>query len=147
MSWFDCCDCRTGKKGGVPGGPIDGAMGPNPYVSLSGGEKLCGVGITFVEDSNGALYVKSLVPGGSAAQSGQVQVGDVLFEVNENNVYCTNPEQIGNLLLGVEGSQVELSFKRSSTGSLHRVMLYRTSVAASPAAQAQGSTLSNSPFN
>ena len=46
------------------------------------GDKMCGVGITFVEDSNGALYVKSLVPGGSAAQSGQVQVGDVLIEVN-----------------------------------------------------------------
>jgi hypothetical protein len=40
----------------------------------SAGEKLCGVGITFVEDSNGALYVKSLVNGGSAALSGQIQV-------------------------------------------------------------------------
>lgn len=38
------------------------------------------------------------------------QVGDVLFEVNGNNVYCSNPEQIGNLLLGVEGSQVLPSF-------------------------------------
>ena len=38
------------------------------------GEKLCGVGITFVEDSNGALYVKSLVPNGSAAQSQQILV-------------------------------------------------------------------------
>ena len=44
---------------------------------LSGAEKMCGVGITFVEDVNGALYVKSLVPGGSAAESGQVQVGCV----------------------------------------------------------------------
>ena len=38
------------------------------------GEKLCGVGITFVEDVNGALYVKSLVACGSAANSGQIQV-------------------------------------------------------------------------
>ena len=30
----------------------------------------------------------------------------MLFEVNGNNVYCSNPEQIGNLLLGIEGSQV-----------------------------------------
>ena len=37
-------------------------------------EKMCGVGITFVEDNNGALYVKSLVPGGSSARSGSVQV-------------------------------------------------------------------------
>jgi hypothetical protein len=35
---------------------------------------MCGVGITFVEDNNGALYVKSLVPGGSSARSGSVQV-------------------------------------------------------------------------
>ena len=35
---------------------------------------MCGVGITFVEDNQGALYVKSLVPGGSSARSGNVQV-------------------------------------------------------------------------
>jgi hypothetical protein len=108
---------------------------------------MCGVGITFVEDNQGALYVKSLVPGGSSARSGNVQVlherqkpasqhagrhrgcrvragqrawtpgactscvsmlflhthtqsrnlmqvGDVLVEVNRNNVYCINPEQV-----------------------------------------------------
>ena len=54
---------------------------------LSGAEKMSGVGITFVEDVNGALYVKSLVPGGSAAESGQVQVGDELMEVSWSNVY------------------------------------------------------------
>ncbi len=93
--------------------------------AFTAGEKLCGVGITFVEDSNGALYVKSLVRGGSAALSGQIQVvifkqpvasmiskslhfqvGDVLYEVNEKNVYCMNPELIGGLLLGYEGTQV-----------------------------------------
>jgi hypothetical protein len=42
--------------------------------NLISGEKLCGVGITFVEDGNGALFVKSLVAGGSAALSGQIQV-------------------------------------------------------------------------
>jgi hypothetical protein len=34
----------------------------------------CGVGITFVEDQEGALVVKSLVPGGPAARSGNVMV-------------------------------------------------------------------------
>ena len=56
---------------------------------LSGAEKMCGVGITFVEDVNGALYVKSLVPGGSAAESGQVQVGDVLMEVGATSLPWT----------------------------------------------------------
>ncbi len=46
----------------------------NCLLNLISGEKLCGVGITFVEDGNGALFVKSLVAGGSAALSGQIQV-------------------------------------------------------------------------
>ena len=111
------------------------------------GDKMCGVGITFVEDSNGALYVKSLVPGGSAAQSGQVQVGDVLIEVSEQNVYCSNPEQIGNLLLGAEGSQVQVAFKRSSTGAVHSVLLRRCLVSASPASQAQGAERRGAAFS
>ena len=37
-----------------------------------------------------------------------LQIGDVLFEVNRNNVYCTNPEEIGGYLLGHEGTQVYL---------------------------------------
>mmetsp|Transcript_6572 Transcript_6572/g.15006 ORF Transcript_6572/g.15006 Transcript_6572/m.15006 type:complete len:146 (-) Transcript_6572:122-559(-) len=128
--WFDCCDCRTGKKGYPPDG-----------LGNLDTDKLCGVGITFVEDTNGALYVKNLVPDGSAARSGLIHIGDVLFEVNGTNVYCEKPETIGNLLLGTEGSPVELVFKRASTGNLHRVTLYRTSVATSPAAQAQGASL------
>ena len=54
---------------------------------LSGAEKMSGVGITFVEDVNGALYVKSLVPGGSAADSGQVQVGDE-FSCGKSYLSC-----------------------------------------------------------
>ena len=111
------------------------------------GDKMCGVGITFIEDSNGALYVKSLVPGGSAAQSGQVQVGDVLVEVSEQNVYCSNPEQIGNLLLGTEGSEVQVAFKRSSTGAVHSVSLRRCLVSASHASQAQGAERRGAAFS
>jgi C-terminal processing protease CtpA/Prc len=95
--------------------------------------------LTVLMFGAGALYVKSLVPHGSAAKSKQIMIGDVLFEVNGNNVYCSNPAQIGNLLLGVENSQVELSFKRGST-EIQRVILYRTSIASSPASQAQVSS-------
>jgi hypothetical protein len=35
-----------------------------------------------------------------------LQTGDILYEVNRNNVYCTNPEEIGGYLLGHEGTQV-----------------------------------------
>lgn len=132
-----CCDCRTGKKSGA-GGVGNGINSPGLK-----GEKLCGVGITFVEDSNGALYVKSLVNGGSAALSGQIQIGDVLFEVNRNNVYCLNPEEIGGYLLGHEGTQVELGFKRSAQDPVRRVLLLRSSNASSPAANAQYSSLSS----
>jgi hypothetical protein len=34
----------------------------------------CGVGVTFIEDEEGALVVKSLVPGGPAAMSANVMV-------------------------------------------------------------------------
>ena len=33
------------------------------------------------------------------------QIGDVLFEVQGNNVYCMDPAKIGTLLLGSEGTQ------------------------------------------
>ncbi len=36
------------------------------------------------------------------------QVGDVLFEVQGNNVYCTDPARIGAQLLGPEGTQASL---------------------------------------
>jgi hypothetical protein len=53
------------------------------------GEKLCGVGITFVEDGNGALFVKSLVAGGSAALSGQIQVLQLFCKVARLMLYVS----------------------------------------------------------
>ena len=58
-----------------------------PSAGFAPVDKMCGVGITFVEDNTGALFVKSLVPGGSAAQSEQVQVPVVVsgFRVSFSN--------------------------------------------------------------
>ena len=44
-------------------------------------QKICGVGINFIEDTNRALYVKSLAPGEAAENSGQIQVcnSDILW--------------------------------------------------------------------
>mmetsp|Transcript_6565 Transcript_6565/g.20684 ORF Transcript_6565/g.20684 Transcript_6565/m.20684 type:complete len:121 (-) Transcript_6565:54-416(-) len=103
----------------------------------------CGVGITFVEDENGALFVKSFVEGGSAAECGQIERGDVLVEVDGLNVYCHPPQRIGTHLLGPEGSQVQLGFQRSETGPIRRVLLVRNShTSTSPAAYAQACSLS-----
>jgi hypothetical protein len=47
----------------------------------------------------------------------------VLVEVSKTNVYCANPELIGGLLLGVEGSPVEIGLKRMSTGTVHQIRI------------------------
>mmetsp|Transcript_33876 Transcript_33876/g.89672 ORF Transcript_33876/g.89672 Transcript_33876/m.89672 type:complete len:136 (+) Transcript_33876:17-424(+) len=93
-------------------------------------QRMCGVGINFIEDRNRALYVKSLAKGGPAENCGLIQTGDVLYEVQRNNVYCLDPERIGGLLLGQEGTQVELGFMRNITDpdSLYRVSLRRAQV-------------------
>ena len=61
---------------------------------LIAGEKLCGVGITFVEDSNGALYVKSLVNGGSAALLGSGNVGGALMIENDMPVFTRDSSSL-----------------------------------------------------
>ena len=44
------------------------------FHAVPADSKLCGVGINFIEDRNRALHVKSLVKGGPADLSGQIQV-------------------------------------------------------------------------
>mmetsp|Transcript_11373 Transcript_11373/g.27888 ORF Transcript_11373/g.27888 Transcript_11373/m.27888 type:complete len:130 (+) Transcript_11373:27-416(+) len=118
MSWFvDCCDCRTANK--KPPGGSDTPSGKGS------GEQRVGIGITFEEGKDGELMIKKLAPGGPAELSGKAEVGDVLFEVDGTNVYTTDPKQIGPILLGSEGTAVELRFKRPSTGELVKLNLVR----------------------
>ena len=104
---------RTGSQahGNQNGEFADGTGGP--------GKGSVGVGITFGQFHKdhvhaGALYVKQLQAQGPAQQSGMVQKGDILFEIQGVNCYRRSIDRIQERLLGPEGSQVALVFKRPS---------------------------------
>lgn len=45
-----------------------------------------GVGIFFQQDTDGKVFVKSVVSGGSAERDGTVRGGDVIIRVDDRNV-------------------------------------------------------------
>ena len=61
-------------------GYVDGTVSASLPSSMTVEEAMAGQVLPgpIAAAHNGALYVKSLVPGGSAAQSGHVQVGQCL---------------------------------------------------------------------
>jgi len=82
-----------------------------PPPTLSGPP--AGVGIVFKEsrrNSTTALVVKSLAPGGPAATSALIQVGDILLKVDGKEVATT--EMASKLILGERGTKISMIFKR-----------------------------------
>jgi C-terminal processing protease CtpA/Prc len=59
-------------------------MSPNVQPKLVGGEG--GVGIMFCSEPNGCFVVADLVPGGPAQLSGGIQPGDIITEIDGNQV-------------------------------------------------------------
>lgn len=58
-------------------------------------EGCVGVGITFDQDPNGYLRVASLADGGPAERCGMIEVGDLVVQVDAQNVYVhDNPLQV-----------------------------------------------------
>ena len=87
------------------------ASAPPPPPTLSGPP--AGVGIVFKEsrrNSTTALVVKSLAPGGPAATSALIQVGDILLKVDGKEVATT--EMASKLILGERGTKISMVFKR-----------------------------------
>mmetsp|Transcript_7571 Transcript_7571/g.11994 ORF Transcript_7571/g.11994 Transcript_7571/m.11994 type:complete len:123 (+) Transcript_7571:938-1306(+) len=90
-----------------------------------------GVGIVFTEAEDGSLVVSRLVPGGPAEETGQVAVGDVLYEVEGENVYRADKQKIARKVLGSEGTMVRLGFKRGlryEADPVFRVMIGRKAI-------------------
>mmetsp|Transcript_11156 Transcript_11156/g.28989 ORF Transcript_11156/g.28989 Transcript_11156/m.28989 type:complete len:264 (-) Transcript_11156:46-837(-) len=73
---------------------------------------LCGVGIVFSEANHGALVVQQVVPRSPAADCGRIEVGDELMTIGSKNVYRQNADAITPLVLGEEGTDVEMTFLR-----------------------------------
>lgn len=83
-----------------------------------------GVGITILEVEEG-FQVTSVVEGGPADQAG-VQVGDVLIEVEGQNVVGLGMDGTKELVRGEEGSQVQACFLRD--GERVEVTMTRASI-------------------
>ena len=83
--------------------------------SLAGGSAphMSGVGIFFQQESDGKVYVKTIVSGGSAERDGRVRVGDVMCGVDGRDVIGEPVSVLRSLLLGHEGSNVVLTFARA----------------------------------
>lgn len=79
----------------------------------------CGVGITFRYNAYLQLFeVQSLIAGGPAATSGEVLEGDVLMSAGGTDTSAIPLPELARLLIGPEGSEVTLHFRRPVAGSV-----------------------------
>ena len=72
-----------------------------------------GVGMRIQDDPPHKII--SLVPGGPAARSGAIRVGDYLLAISDVEVRGLSAANIRSLIVGPDGSKVSLRFKRAST--------------------------------
>ena len=77
-------------------------------------KEFSGVGVVLREDFDG-VYIFSVVQGGPAEKSGNIQAGDVLVAVNHQGVEELTFEELLEVMKGKVGSKVTLGLKRSET--------------------------------
>ena len=94
-----------------------------------------GVGIQFEADENGYLRVASLADGGPAERCGMIEIGDLLVQIDAQNIYVhDNPRMLLNsLIVGRAGSLVELGLQKEGTGHVRSIKLRRNDRYASTA--------------
>ena len=90
------------------------------------GKSTCGLGITFREDMTGALAVHSLLEGGAGRQSGALQPGDILVDLDGHKVDLLQPELLATISQGVEGSSLVAGFQRPPHMTYLSVTLIRS---------------------
>ncbi|XP_029189152.1 tyrosine-protein phosphatase non-receptor type 13-like isoform X2 [Acropora millepora] len=94
----------------------DYSMEDLPFeVYLTKGQSGLGMSLTG-GDSAGPIYIKKLVPGGSALLSGQLQVNDVILQVNNKNVDRMSYRDVLSILRNCP-SEVKLLVQRSRVTS------------------------------
>mmetsp|Transcript_31310 Transcript_31310/g.78758 ORF Transcript_31310/g.78758 Transcript_31310/m.78758 type:complete len:394 (+) Transcript_31310:47-1228(+) len=75
-----------------------------------------GVGLLLERNNDAAVYVRKLVPGGPAADCGQILVNDRLLFVDGVDVTPYSLDQIFDRINGEEGSPITLEFARNYSG-------------------------------
>ena len=86
----------------------------------SAGAALVGVGMEF--DSQ-RMIITGLRPGCAAAYSKQITIGDHLVAVDRQETY--DFKRARDLILGVQGSSVAITFKKNGSSQLYTVSLLR----------------------
>lgn len=64
----------------------------------------------------GQYVVSRVVPGGPAANSGNVQVGDVVVQLDGRRVEGQSVETVRNMIIGPIGTEVDVHLMRQDQG-------------------------------
>eukprot|EP00960_Hanusia_phi_P076841 768620-Hanusia_phi.AAC.3 len=91
-------------------------------------EEEFGVGLQFESDEQGYFIVSELSSGGPAQRCGMIEVGDILVDVDGQNVYLHKSPMVllRKLLSGKEGASVQLGLQKPGSGQTRQVMLRRS---------------------
>mmetsp|Transcript_12800 Transcript_12800/g.20127 ORF Transcript_12800/g.20127 Transcript_12800/m.20127 type:complete len:195 (+) Transcript_12800:45-629(+) len=101
---------------------------PDSWRFNANTDNAVGVGAYFgrIEGAGDSVArVKSLVPGGPAEQTGIIEIGDALCEVDDVDVYGQPLCELGKHVLGPSGSVVKLGFEKCRTGERYVTHLVR----------------------
>lgn len=88
----------------------------NGYQTYNQVSTAAGVGLLLERSSEAAVYVRKLVPGGPAAECGQILVNDRLLFVDGVDVTPYSLDQVFDRINGDEGSPITLEFARNYSG-------------------------------
>ncbi len=87
-----------------------------------------GVGLFFdTHLKSGGSMVKAIYSGSSAARSGKISIGDVLCQVDGQDVMAQAPSIVRLMIVGPQGSYVTLGFSKEKSGEVYEVKLLRGS--------------------
>ena len=110
---------QTGSKGQAK---------PSSSLHLRDKKELAGVGVIFRKNPEGLLVVKDVVGGSAADESGLIEPGDCLTQVDDVKVAKSSIADISSMVLGTPGESVKLKFTRTvgKSKKKYKVILKRT---------------------
>ncbi len=87
-----------------------------------------GVGLFFdTHLKTGGSIVKAIYSGSSSFRSGKISLGDVLCQVDGQDVTSQAPSIVRLMIVGPQGSYVTLGFSKEKSGEVYEVKLLRGS--------------------